>query len=189
MKTKLTWLLWLAVLSGGARYGIHYFQTQARERRAAEIQQQQTDANIAALALKYNAITNWTATLPDRGSSEHFSIDVSRALTGSNQQPVLIECNLDDIVEKDGKIITSLSSVDTVNSLSLQLECSPSQLKILTGTNQPSSFAVVARCHEVQRLTGDDAGFLVRGELLEAMRLPQTENRPLPDQNRDADEP
>jgi hypothetical protein len=168
-----TWIFWLAVIGGGAWYLTHYFLTQAREHHIAEIRQQQKDASIVALALKYNAVTNWEASLPDRGAGEQpFSIDVARALIGSNQQPVLIECNLDDIVEKDGKIIAGLSSVDTVNSLSLKLECSPGQLTIFTGTNQLLSFVVVARCHEVQRLPGDDEGFSVKGELLEAIPLP-----------------
>jgi hypothetical protein len=173
MNTKLTWLFWLAVIGGGVTwYFMHQHQTQVREQRAAEIQKQQTDTSIAALTLKYNAITNWTATLPDRGFGEHYSIDIARALIGSNQQPVLVRCHLEDIAEKDGKIIASLSTVDAVSSLSLQLECSPGQLETFTGTNQISSFAVVARCREVQRLSEEDGGFSVKGELLDALRLP-----------------
>jgi hypothetical protein len=173
MKTTLTWLFWLAVIGGGvAWYFIHQHQTQKREQRAAEIQKQQTDASIAALTLKYSAVTNWEASLPDRGAQEHFSIDVSRALIGSNQEPVFLVCFLKDIVEKDRRIIARLSSVDIVISLSLELECSPGQSKVFTGTNQLTSFGVIARCHEVQRLSGDDEGFSVKGELLDAIQLP-----------------
>jgi hypothetical protein len=164
---------WLALAGGAAWFGTHYFLTQAWENHAAEMRQQQTDASIAALALKFNAVTNWEASLPDRGAGgQPFSIDVSRALTGSNQQPVLIKCSLNDVFEKDGKIIASLSSVDAVNDLSLELQCNPGQLATFTGTNQLASFAVLARCHEVQRMNGDGNGFSVKGELLDAIQLP-----------------
>lgn len=144
------------------------------------MRQQQTDASIATLALKYNAVTNWEATLPDRGGAQPFSIDVSRALNisanpydaldGTNR-PVLIKCNVNDIFEKDGKIIASLSSADTTNNLSLELQCSPAQATTFASTNQFLSFAVIARCQEVKRLSGDDEGFLVKGELLDAVQL------------------
>jgi hypothetical protein len=79
---------------------------------------------------------------------------------------------LNDVFEKDGKIIASLSSVDAVNDLSLELQCNPGQLATFTGTNQLASFAVLARCHEVQRMNGDGNGFSVKGELLDAIQLP-----------------
>ena len=33
-------------------------------------------------------------------------------------------------------------------------------------------FAVIAQCHDVQRLPGDTDGFSVQGELLDAVQLP-----------------
>jgi hypothetical protein len=184
MKTKLTWPFWLAVIGGGvAWFFIHQHQTQAREHRAAEFQQQQKDASIAALALKYDAITNWAVALPYRGFGRHFSIDVSRALIRSasgkddplriETRPVLVMCGLRDIADKDGKIIASFSYWErNVQEFSLELQCSPKQLKSFTGTNEYSQFVVVARCREVQRLSGDSEGFSVKGELLDAIELP-----------------
>jgi hypothetical protein len=173
MKNKLAWLFWLAVIGGVGWYVIHHRRAQAKEHDVAEIRQQQTDASVAALVLQYHAVTNWTTGLPDRGFGEHYSIDIARALIGSNQQPVLVKCHLEDIAEKDGNIIASFSSRDAnVYDLSLQLQCSPEQVITLTSTNQLTRFAVIARCHEVQRLSGEDGGFSVKGELLDTIQLP-----------------
>lgn len=178
--TVASGLFILAVIGGVAWYFMHQHQTQVREQRTAEIKQQQKDASIAALALKYNAVTNWESSLPDRGGAQPFSIDISRALNipanpydaldGTNR-PVLIKCNINDIFEKDGKLIASLSSADTINNLSLELQCNPAQAITFASTNQFLSFAVIARCQKVKRLSGDDNGFLVKGELLDAVQL------------------
>lgn len=180
MKTILTWICWLTVIGGVAWYFIHQHQTQAREDHAAEMRQQQTDASIAALALKYNAVTNWESSLPDRGGAPPFSIDVSSALIrsesgkddplGIETKPVLIKCNVNDILKKNGKIIASLLSADTTNNLSLEFQCSQAQVKTFTCTNQ-LSFAVIFKCQEVKRLSGDDEGFFVKGELLDVVQL------------------
>lgn len=180
IESETVWLIIIGLVGivVAAWYFIHQHQTQARENHAAEMRQQQTDASIAALALKYNAVTNWESSLPDRGGSQPFSIDVSRALSAdtdnvlpSDQRPVLVKCNVNDIFEKDGKIIASLSSADTTNNLSLELQCNPVQAATFASTNQISSFAVVFKCQDVKRLSGDDEGFLVKGELLDAVQL------------------
>jgi len=117
----------------------------------------------------------------NRDGAQPFSIDVSRALNipanlldavfdGTNR-PVLIKVNVNDIFEKNGKIIASLSSADTTNNLSLELQCSPAQAITFASTNQDLSFVVIARCQQVKRLSGDDNGFLVKGELLDAVQL------------------
>jgi|SRR5665213_2630531 len=176
-------IFFVAVIGCGVWYLINYFSTQAREKHATEMRQQQTDASIAALALKYNAVTNWEALLPDRGGAQPFSIDVSSALISSESgkddplgietKPVLIKCTINDIFKKDGKIIASLSSADTTNSLSLELQCSPAKA-ITFYTNQLSIFfAVVFKCQEAQRLSSSDGdGFSVKGELLDVVQLP-----------------
>jgi hypothetical protein len=168
------WLLLLAVIGGVAWYLISAHLAAVRNQRAAEIKQQQQAADITALVLRYNAVTNWQESLPDRGLGQQpFSIDVSRALIGRHQQPVLIECNLNDVFEKDGRIVASLSSTrGGAYDLSLELQCNPEQVKTFTGLKEYSHFAVVARCHEVQRLSGEDGGFSVKGELLDAIKLP-----------------
>jgi hypothetical protein len=194
------WLLFLAVAGGVAWYFIHQHRAHVKEQHVAEIQQQKIDASIAALTLRYKAVTNWAAALPDRGFGEHFSIDVSRALIRSasgkddplriETRPVLVKCHLKDIAEKDAKIIASFSSLDAdAPDLSLELQCNPEQLKSFTGTNELSQFAVIARCHDVQRLGGDVEGFSVKGELLEVISLLQTRNRSPSGQSGDADEP
>ena len=177
-------VIFLTVIGCGIWYLINNFRTQSREKHAAEMRQQQTDARVTALALKYNAITNWEASLPDRGGAQPFSIDVATALIRDDvppweRQSVLIKCNLTDVFEQNGKFFISLSSADALNGLSLELQCNPDQLKVFTSTNGFSSFAVVARCHEVQRLPGDEAGFSVKGELLDALQL----SKPNPNEN------
>jgi hypothetical protein len=182
INSDMVWLIIIGLVGIGcaAWYFIHQHQTQAREKQAAEMRQQQTDAIIAGLALKYNAVTNWESSLPDRGGAEPFSIDVSRALIRDDQlpserQPILIKCSVNDIFEKDGKIIASLSSSDTgwQNSLSLELQCSPVQAETFASTNHPSGYAVVFKCQEVQRLSSSDGeGFSVKGELLGAVQMP-----------------
>lgn len=182
INSETVWLIIIGLIgiAVAAWYFIHQHQAQVREDHAVEMQQQQTDASIAALALKYNAVTNWEASLPDRGGAQPFSIDVSRALNiltnpfdafDGTYRPVLIKCNVNDIFEKNGKIIASLSSADTTNNLSLELQCNPVQAATFASTNQISSFAVVFKCQEVKRLSGDDEGFLVKGELLDAVQL------------------
>ena len=167
------WIFWIALAGGVAWYFLHQHQKQVKEQRATEIQHREADTRIVALALKYNAVTNWESSLPVRGGGEQpFSIDVSRAMLGSNQQPVLVKCNVRDVFEKDGKIIASLSSMDTANSLSLELQCNPVQSKIFTNTNQFADFGVVFKCQEVHRLSGGDDGFAVKGELLDVVQMP-----------------
>jgi hypothetical protein len=185
IESETVWLIIIGLIGivVAAWYFIHQHQTQAREKHAAEIRQQQTDACIAALALKYNAVTNWEVSLPDRDGAQPFSIDISRALIrsesgrgdslGIETKPVLIKCNVNDIFEKNGKIIASLLSADTANSLSLELQCSPAQVITLASTNQLLSFAVVFKCQEVKRLSGDGEGFFIKGELLDAVQLPE----------------
>jgi hypothetical protein len=175
MKTKLTWLFWLVVIGGGAAwYLTHYFLAQARERRAVEIQQQQTAASIAALAFKYNAVTNWAVALTNRDSSDLFSIEVSRALIRSDRLPVLVKCDLIDIGEDGGQIIASFSVLEmSIFNLSLDLQCSPDQLKHLTGTKRYTRFATIVRCDQVRRGSSEDSeGFSFKGELLDAVQLP-----------------
>lgn len=154
---------------------IKNYQVEREGRHVAEIR-------MATLALRYNSITNWMAALPGGDYGMQLSaLEVSRALIRSNQQPVLIrECYLDEVVERDGTITASLWSMEAgvVNFLTLELQCSPDQVKTFTSSKRLSknggagSFAVIARCHEVQRLAGEVGEFLARGELLDAVKLP-----------------
>lgn len=165
----------VALVCGGV-WGSFRNSQDAREQRHA------TEIRMAALALRYNPVTNWMAALPGGDYGMQLSaLEVSRALIRSNQQPVLIrECYLDDVVEKDGTITASLSSMEAgvVNFLALELQCSPDQVKAFTGSKclsknrRTRSFAVIARYHEVQRLAGEVGEFLARGELLDAVKLP-----------------
>ncbi len=163
MKTKLVWLFfWLAVIGGVAWYLLSTHlatvrQQQAAE-KAAETKQQQTAASIAALALKYNAVTNWEALLPDRGAGEQpFSIDVSRALIQSNGQPVLIIMDLIDVAENNGSYSAWFGKDDITNEtfqLSVELKCTQeraNQLLKKTDNDFSQTYAVVARLDKVQR--------------------------------------
>jgi hypothetical protein len=173
MKDKSTWLLGLVVLGFAVWYFIDTHQTQARQKHAAEIRQEQMGAIFATLTSKYNATTNWEASLPDRGIGSHaLSIDVSQALIGDNQRPVLFECVLDDIVQKDGKTIAKLLPLDPKVIIdNFALQCSPEQVKKFTDAKGDLFFAV-ARCHQVQRTASDDGSFSVEGDLLDVVQLP-----------------
>lgn len=166
-------LVWPILFGCAGWYLISTHMATVRQRQAAETKQQLTDASLAALAVKYNAVTNWAASLPSRGlGAEPFSIDISKALIGSGQQPVLVECYLNDIVENNGKIIANLSRMEAGVDLAFEFQCSSEQVKTFTGAKKFSSFAIVARCHEVQRLSGEESKFSVKGELLDAVQLP-----------------
>ena len=189
-------LIFLVPIVCVAWYYFHEHQIQLKVKLAAEIRQQREDASIAALASKYNAVTNWSASLFSRG----FSIDVSRALIQSNGQPVLIIMGLKDVAEsRDG--CTALFSKDYVPNetyqLSVELKCTLAQASQLLKTPDnifPQKYAVVARCEEVMRpkfkvsfggvsssedgdsspIVLDDSSdvILVKGKLLDALKLP-----------------
>src|ERR1017187_9416735 len=193
------WICVLALVGVGAWWFIHGHLAEVREQHITEIRQQirqhQTDASIAALALKYNALTNWLAALPDRRLGEAFSIDVSRALIRSNGQPVLIIMNLEDVAENNGGYTALFGKDDTKKGmfqLSVELRCTQeraNQLLKKTDNDFFQTYAVVARFDEVARPKfrvsgiggGEDSSveldnssdvFLVKGELLDALQLP-----------------
>ena len=203
MKIKLTWLIWLALIGGGA-WGLIYsrqanLREQRTEQRNAEIRQKQKDASIAALALKYNAVTNWEASLPAPDAGEPFSIEVSSALIRSNGQPVLLELDLADVAGKNSSYTAQFSQFYLTNlsiQLSVELQCTVEQVKQLVAMRETNGIqcAVVARFTEVSRpkfkLTGSVSGsgedadlsvelddspdvFLARGELLDVVQLPE----------------
>jgi hypothetical protein len=195
MKTKLTWLISLAVIGGVAWYVISTHLATVRQQQAAETKQQQKDASLAALALKYNAVTNWEASLPDRGVYS-FSIDVSRALIQSNGQPVFIIMGLVDVEENSNSYTASFSEdVITTNGtfqLYVYLKCTQEQANYFfekTGDYSSRTYAVVARLYKVERPRirmrgsgeGDDSKidivastdiFFANGKLLDAISLP-----------------
>jgi hypothetical protein len=195
MKTKLTWFFGLAVIGGVVWYFIHQHQTQAREDHAVVMRQQQTDASIAALTLKYNAVTNWEASLPDRGAGQPYSIDVSRALIQSNGQPVLITMVLADVEEENGSFTAWFVKDDITNGtfkLYVYLKCTQEQANHFlekTGNDFSKTYAVIARLDEVGRPSlkvsgsgeGEDSNvdidtstgiYFAFGKLLEVIRLP-----------------
>ena len=200
MKTKLTWLIWLAVISGAALYLINIHLATVRQQQAAdkagETKQQEKDAGLALLALRYNAITNWETSLPDRGANEPFSIDVSRALIRSNGQPVLIITDLVDVEENTNSYTASFEKyVITTNGtldLYVYLRCTQEQANHFlekTGKDVSRTYAVVARLDEVGRPSlkvsgsreGEDSNvdidtstgiYFAFGKLLDAISLP-----------------
>jgi len=149
MKTTLTWLLWLAVIGGVAWYVIHYRRAQAKEHHAAEIRQQQTDASVAAFALKYNAVTNWEAQIPERA----FTIDISSALIQTNGRPVVLVMDLKDVARQGDTYVARFNQFYLFSELYLELKCSKDQAEQLLQT-QETSFTpcvLLARISEVSR--------------------------------------
>lgn len=201
-RRHIDWAVWLSVLAlvgVGAWYFVSNHLAKAREENAAKIQQQKRQADrraeIAALALKYNAATNWLAALPNRRLGEAFSIDVSRALIRPNGQPVLIKMNLVDVAENNGGYTALFGKDDIKNGmfqLSVELKCTrelADQLLKKTDNDFFQKYAVIARFDEVVRPkfkvsgvgSGEDSSielddssdvFLVKGELLDAVQLP-----------------
>jgi hypothetical protein len=199
MKTKLTWLISLAVIGGVAWDLISTHLATVKQQQAAEkaveTKQQQKDAGLAVLALKYNAVTNWEASLPDRGLYS-FSIDVSRALIQSNGQPVLIIMSLVDVEENSNSYTASFSKdVITTNGtfqLYVYLKCTQeqaNQLLKIPNSDFSKTYAVVVRLDGVERprirLHGSGEGedsrididtstdiFFAFGKLLGAISLP-----------------
>ncbi len=199
MKTKLTWLIWLAVIGGVAWYLISIHMATGRQQQAAEkvaeTKQQQKDASLAALASKYNAVTNWEALMPNRGLHT-FSIDVSRALIQSNGQPVMTIMGLVDVEENSNSYTASFrEDVITTNGffqLYAYLKCTQEQANYFlknTGNDFSKEYAVIAHLDEVGRpslkLSGSREGedsnidvdsstgiYLAFGKLLDAISLP-----------------
>jgi hypothetical protein len=168
MKNKLTWFFWLAVIFGVAWYFMHQHQTQVEEQRAAEIReqqfaikQQQKDASIAALALKYNAATNWEKNLPRHGAtSAVFSVDVQKALTSAS--PIIFTAHLHDVAmatngmpyaEFTQKYNRAKSATDPDFELILSIQLTDEQAQKILNTPQDvflDEYAVVAKISKIE---------------------------------------
>ena len=172
MKDKSTSLLLLVVLGIAVWYFIDTHQAKTSENRAADLREQQRDAAIAAIASKYNAVTNLEAKLPNQGLGPQLSIDVSRALVGDDKQSVLFICILDDIRNEDGKNFAELIPLEPPIIHTLTLACSPEQATTLDSATGKPVFAVIARCHQVKRTSDDDETFVATGEMLDVLCLP-----------------
>jgi hypothetical protein len=169
IKTKfLTLLFWLAAIGGVAWYFTQRYRGQLEEQKwqhNVEIQQQQKDDSIAALALKYNAGTNWATSLPDRGYGNFFTVDVANALIRKNGQFVAIMVELEDMSDKDGAFTAQFFVLPSHNQLAgsyknlpihLSLLCSKKQAEILLKIDPDNHafgkrFAVVAKVESVSR--------------------------------------
>ncbi len=163
-------LVWIAV-----SHGTRVRKENDEKLRAEEAKQQQIAASIVAFAVKYNAVTNCEDSLQKQDSgAARFSIEISRALIRSDHRPLLVQCRLNDIVEKDGKIIASLSSEEmSTGNLRFELQCNLELSKSLTAAKMFSRFAVVAKPLEVKKISGDsEEWFSVKGELVDALQLP-----------------
>jgi hypothetical protein len=145
MKTILTWLFWLAVIGGAAWYFLHQHQSQVREHRTAQIRQQQKDASIVALALKYNASQDWQKTLTNKTAL--FTVDVQDALLNKSA-PLEFTGDLVDIRRDGGRIVADFTVHTAAGFLLwLRLICTEDQRKILT--DKDARYAIIADIQKV----------------------------------------
>jgi hypothetical protein len=147
MKTILAWFFWLAVIGGVAWYFIHQHLTQVREQHTIEIRQQQKDASIAALALKYNAAQDWENLLTNKTSV--FKIDVQDAFLNKST-PFEFTGTLEDVGREGGHIVADFTvHTGALISLSLRLICSDDQRKVLT--HKGARYAIIANIQKVMK--------------------------------------
>jgi len=162
IKFLLILLFCLAVFVGVVWwYCSHEDQQQGEEQHAIVIRQQQKDASIAALALKNNAVTNWAASLPDRGMGGVFTIDLTKALVRTNGQPVAMEASLEDVSERGGAFTVHFSVFDFTSphphtfNLRLELNCNAQQAEYLLKSKPAiagyADFVVVATIESISR--------------------------------------
>lgn len=127
---------------------------------ASTHEDKQQAEQIAALAQKHSAITNWAESLPRRdGLGTPFSSDMSRALL--RNVPVLTEAYLEDISEKDGKFTGFFDAAPnrhgpSIFQLTMVLQLNGEQAEKLlhkAPTNDIGKFALIVRFSDVRRPT------------------------------------
>lgn len=130
-------LVSLVLLSGCSRNETKQESAQASDR--ARLRR----ARLLELGSRHNACSNWMESLPDRGFSGQFTLDVERALIRSNNQPISLEARVKDLAEQDGMLrahftasqIARTGSGETkgfrMPHLLLVLDCGPEQAKAL----------------------------------------------------------
>src|SRR5437879_5082535 len=92
-------------------------QTEESKKLAA---QAESEAKLVAFAAQQHAIKGWEAALPNRDSAARLSVDLSRALTKSNQT-FLFEAELNDLTEKDGAFLASFGHEYLTNAAPFEL--------------------------------------------------------------------
>ena len=171
MKNKIAGLFWVVIIVGGAVWFLSDYLRQCHNQQQATLAAFQKEhnfaASVAALALKYNAVTNWESSMSDRGHGP-FSIDLSRALIPTNGQPLLVVMTLLDIEENNGIYTAYFSKDDNTNNmltLAVHLKCTEEQSNYLlkrVSKDSTDTFAVVARFNKVYmprfRMRGPNEG-------------------------------
>jgi hypothetical protein len=125
-------------------------KAKADQERAADKEQ------IAALAKRHGAIVEWQKSLPTREMATPFTYDLTKALMPSNDVPVLLVMNLDDIGERDGGFQARFSHFYTKHGFfefSLDLDCTKEQgTELIAGSRGGVwCYAIVARVTNVVR--------------------------------------
>lgn len=133
-------------------------QSTESARKTVEAASETRVSKIKALAARHEAVYDWLSSLPARGNFvTPFTLDVTRALVRSNQQPVLLEVKLLDVARKNGALFAAFSGYYFTNArfinLDVSLTCSPEQAERLmkVSTQSQLRLAVVARIHAVSR--------------------------------------
>ena len=133
-------------------------QSTESARKAAAAANETRVLKITSLAARHEAAFDWFSSLPDRGTfATPFTLDITRALVRSNQQPVLLEVELRDVASKNGAPLAIFSEYYLTNkffiNLDASLTCSPEQAERLmkVSSQSPLRFAIVARIHAVSR--------------------------------------
>jgi hypothetical protein len=151
---RCAWTVILAALIG---YGCNGGKTKVAGKKTEADKQWQ--AELAALAQKHGALTDWQASLPDffKVVRPRFSIEVSRALMPTNGQPVLLVMELNHVAESAGHYTAKFEmpfSIKAFFELVLEVTCTPEQAERLmkSAGGLTPEFALVATISEVSRV-------------------------------------
>jgi hypothetical protein len=122
-------------------------------RQDVEAEKSWEDA-ASAFGKQYGALVDWEGQIPNRGSIDPLSIDVSRALVRSNGQPVLLVMELKDVEEGiEGYTALFKQFYWKPHSfiLTVELKCTREQADNLL-KRENDSYAIVARIDHASRL-------------------------------------
>lgn len=161
-----------------------------RARKRLEEWRKRERAQLIALASRHQACVDWMQSLPEgRSPGGFFTIDVTKALVRTNEQPVALIAELEDLSESNGVQTACFYmlpilpfEIHTDVSLRLFLRCTAEQADTLMKASTQKrflgqQFALVVRIESVSRpglagtRWGDDDTFHSKGVCIDLLPL------------------